>query len=326
MFKRFGIVCVLGVMVGVALPVAIVTAQETEEGDNYKEPVGYSDLLKRIEQLENELTGPRSDLVSYESVGDGTASYGDPCCGTPCCGSANCNTCCNDYGCYAGVDFVFAKPYFEDGVKNGDPSYDYSYTPRFIIGHKGCNGVGVRARYWWFNDTSSKANGCGEVWPGFQTKLQLDVFDLELTRDFCCGPVRGTIFGGVRYAELDQRLISKGCNRMGVDGWGPVVGLDTSLPISCSCSMIANLRYAALFGDSYAGWQGRGDKCFNVMEILVGLQWDRQVGCGTLRLKGGIETQLWMNGMEDPAALTGGSIVDDDLTMLGLMFGVEYMR
>ncbi len=302
MFKQIA----LTLLVVVGLAPVLATAQIHDVAS-----YGNSDLTQRLESLE-------AELASLRSIGDTSSS-----CSAGCSDSSCSRACSSDCGWYAGVDLVFAKPYTEDGIQAGDPSYDFSLAPRYILGYNTGRNFGIRARYWGFDDKSSIADGTGGDAAGDQLRLRLSVVDLELTHDISWGCVQGEIFGGVRYADIEQRLIAGGTTRMQVDGWGPTLGVDTLIPLTCRTSLVGGLRYSAMFGDSFGDGTYRNDKSFGILDAQLGLQWQRGLGCGTLRLRGVVETQLWMSALDNTV---GSNAADEDLAMLGFVFGVEFLR
>ncbi|MGY8771409.1 MAG: Lpg1974 family pore-forming outer membrane protein [Pirellulales bacterium] len=283
----------------------------------------YSDLMQRMDSMETELASFRSQEFAAFDTSCGGPSCGSTCDDTPCCG-----TCCIRSGWYAGFDMVIAKPYFEDAIEPGDSEYDFEFSPRFILGAKNDCGTGIRARYWWYDADSSVADGTGSLFAGDQLNMKMSVFDLELTQDVYWGPVQATIFGGVRYADMSHTAIAGLTDFQSQNGWGPTIGIDTLTSLPCQASLIENIRYAALFGIADSTFEGpKHDNGFGSIETQLGVQWERGLGCGVLRLRGIVESQLWMASLEDPEAIFSGvENPDENLFMLGFVFGIEYLR
>jgi hypothetical protein len=252
----------------------------------------------------------------------GCCDGGDCCDSSACCVPAP----CTDAGCYFGVDVVSAKPYFTDGIGPGDSDYSFELAPRFILGYRNSKGAGLRARYWFYSNESSVANGTGSMSAGDQTKLRLDVFDVEMTTEMTWGPVESVLFGGVRYADINHRQIAGGSELSQSDGWGPTLGFDTLTPLSKKTALVANVRYSVLFGDAYASESGDelNDKGFSSIETQLGVQRQRQTNFGALRLSGLIETQQWLAANDIPNDL--GSVPHEDVFLLGFAFRVELAR
>ncbi len=168
---------------------------------------------------------------------DGCCDGGDCCDSSGCCVPAP----CTDAGCYFGIDAVAAKPYFTDGIEPGDSDYSFELSPRFILGYRNSKGAGLRARFWSYSNESSVANGTGNMSAGDQTKLRLDVFDVEMTTEMTWGPIESVLFGGVRYAEIEHFEVAGGSDLSQNDGWGPTVGLDTLTPLSKKSALVVSL-------------------------------------------------------------------------------------
>ena len=287
------------------------------------------EMMDRIESLE-------ATLASYESDGDfvviddeGVISGGGKgsCKG---CGAAGCNCVCGD-GCalYAGVEVVFAKPYFEDGVDRSssgpsDESYNFEGSPRVILGGRNACGTGARVRWWNWDHRSSNDPG-----QGFQEnpfRLNVDAVDLDATQMVCWGPVNAMFFGGVRYGRVEHS------NRFGngtrFEGTGPTLGVDVNIPVHCKVALIGNYRYAALFGESTITQsnQVNHDKFASNHEVQLGVQYSHCCGHGTLNIKGLVEAQAWVDVTESPDnGLNNNNDPDDDLGFVGFGFALEYV-
>lgn len=306
-------------VVGGILPMT-VSAQVSQLASDSSDFISYSDLAERVKTLE-------ARIASYGSGSAGCDSCGAGRCDQACCGFACSNSCCNDCGFFGRVDLVFAKPYFTDGIAPGDSDYDFSFTPRFILGYEGGGGGGIRARYWWFDDVSSVADGTANMNLGAQTQLKVDVYDLEFTRELRWRYVQGTLFGGVRYADIDHRQIANSPARTQADGWGPTLGIDTLTSVSGRCSLVGNFRYSTLFGDAIGnGFTSSvfNDFAFGSLEAQLGVRWQHRCDYGTLRLSGLVEAQQWMGVGEQPDNV--GQRPDEDIYFLGLVFGIEFLR
>jgi Legionella pneumophila major outer membrane protein precursor len=165
-----------------------------------------------------------------------------------------------------------------------DTKYDYDPTARVFAGYTGCNGLGVRASYWWFDHNSDflsltaptgvtllqgQLNSVPGVLAGdrltSEQSLELQVADAEFTNCFeACGG-NMVVSYGVRYAKmrlsLQERIIFVG-NTSGVpnlsadytdefDGFGPTVGLEFMRPLCCAgLSFYSSLRGSVVVGDS----------------------------------------------------------------------------
>jgi hypothetical protein len=269
------------------------------------------------------------ELAVYQADSTGAEQIQLVGCDSGCCdgdSSVCCAPPCTDAGCYFGLDVVSAKPYFSDGIQPGDSDYSFELAPRFILGYRNSKGAGLRARYWFYSHESSVANGSGSMGSGDQTKLRLDVFDIEMTTEMTWGPVESVLFGGVRYADINHFEIASGNEQSQIDGWGPTLGLDTLTPLSKKTALVANARYSVLFGDAVASDSDGelNDIGFSSIETQLGVQRTRPTDFGTLKFSGLIETQQWLDANEEPDNV--GEIPDEDMFLLGLVFRVELAR
>jgi len=300
---------------------AVVTAQVTELTQPEEnlvdeiELVNYTDLNERIAQLESQIATFNARSQSYSNVSH-SKTYSRSTCNNYCC--------TNDAGWSLGVDCVFAKPHFSDGVENGDPTYDFSLAPRIILAHKDECGVGCRARYWWYEDDSSIASGNGDADAGLQTEFRMDVVDLEITKDLCWGRVKPTVFAGLRYMDHEHAEIQNDNDVAKVNGWGPAIGIDTLTPVGCNCNFVGNVRYAALFGEAKSDGDQMEDLGFNSIEAQLGFQWQRCTKYGTMRYHTLVEAQNWESAFTETDTINNDP--DDDIVMLGLVFGIEFLR
>jgi hypothetical protein len=279
---------------------------------------------QQLQSIVPEVAVYQADVDSINQIklvgcDDGCCDGGDCCDSSGCCVPAP----CTDAGCYFGIDVVSAKPYFTDGIEPGDADYGFELAPRFILGYRNSKGAGLRARYWFYSNETSVANGTGNMAAGDQLKLRLDVFDVEMTTEMTWGPVESVLFGGVRYADINHREIAGGNELSQKDGWGPTLGLDTLTPLSKKSALVANVRYSVLFGDGSDG-EEINDVGFSSIETQLGVQRQRETNFGTLRLSGLVETQQWIDASEDPDGV--GSDPDEDLFLLGFVFRVELAR
>lgn len=168
-------------------------------------------------------------------------------CGEVVCGETVCGP---RAACYAGFEFTFVKPRFEnnvaftvtesDGVGNDvitDTEFDHDLelTPRVFLGWRHGDGVGMRVTWWHFDHEAQSAsanppaNGFGSIThPAFGTvdissvdpseqvsaasSLNAYTIDLEATKETrFCGWDLG-VAGGVRYAFSEQTYLAQTTN------------------------------------------------------------------------------------------------------------------
>ena len=219
-----------------------------------------------------------------------------------------CNSCadvccrprmCSNRGIIGGYDFLWLSPNFSNAISwqhrsivgpvtvvtsHGYPT-DYNMAPRFWLGYKGQNGLGVRVRYEQFDQTLMSASidsvdatqtvffdslsaTNGQIL-SFTTGMEMHVLDIDITKDFKVGCADVTLGAGLRYGKLlfdygglvtdaqsTLQFISAGENSF--EGIGPTAFIDFKTPIRQSAlSVVGGLRGSVLFGrgrdDEYVG-------------------------------------------------------------------------
>ena len=245
-------------------------------------------------------------------------------------------------------------------TQHGYPS-EYSVAPRLWLGYQVEEGMGVRLRYWQFDQqlmdqsvtttatTTVFFDGLiatgGEIL-AFGSGMELHVIDLDVTKAF--EGRYGTVTAGVglRYASLQfdyagalssgagvLQEISVGENTF--EGIGPSALFDFQAPIRQSrLSVVGGLRGSVLFGSgsdiedvqevvapfTRTTVNERADRSTSVLEVSLGLQYDRQLSEGVDGfLRCAWEGQLWMD-VGSPTYDSG------DMTLQGLYVGAGITR
>jgi hypothetical protein len=198
-------------------------------------------------------------------------------------------------GLQAGIGFYYIKPHFEtnpaytvsreaqDGtlqIRQSDFDYDYEFAPIIWVGFSNCDGLGVRARYWWYDNNASTLLGNdgtvgidsaaplglqnlsttnGDVLL-FATDLQIKVWDLEVTQAAKVWGWDLLLAGGLRYAHISQSYvhvelptvgdtlvdaISSGHNFKGI---GPTVAAELRRDLGIGLTLYGAARASILFG------------------------------------------------------------------------------
>lgn len=196
-----------------------------------------------------------------------------------------------------GAGFYILQPHFKNNpaftvaqttpggstnISAQDFSYDASIAPYAWIGANLCNGLGVRARVFHFDDTVSRDtinDGLSAIDSAgplglqnlsttagdrlvFSTSLNMLVCDFEAVHPVKCNGWDMTFTGGIRWARLQQTYNHSetpldGSNVDAVDsehsfsGAGPIVGLELRRALGCSgFSLFGSARGAVMFGSS----------------------------------------------------------------------------
>lgn len=292
----------------------------------------------------SDLNGLTYGGESYGGELYGGKSYGEPFC---------CNGCPPwQPGFYAAAEAVIVKPYFEDEVDTVrtiviepgeiidmevqlDPDYDHALTPRVIAGYRWCSGLGVRGRYWVFDQSAIPLSASETIGTVFATEtlagsLNVRVADAEFTKMLACGAFKVELGGGVRYGKVemgasatDTFLLSDGSTfsqttlgNSNFEGVGPTAAIEARHCLGHSpFAVVGNLRGSLLFGqtlfyrakfdssapDNLAENFVRGsDDVVPVLESQVGIEYSKQYRCGVLSARVAMEAQWW--GVATPGA------------------------
>jgi len=242
---------------------------------------------------------------------------------------------------FAGFEATFLKPHFtsnpaytlmeSDGSSfenytDVEFSYDMQFAPRVFVGLQMGEEIGLRATWWHFDNdpdvllAQPPANGFGSITPpsfgsvdisttvpgsSFQagTGLTAYTLDLDITREFCVSHWRIGAFGGLRYAEIDQKYLAQTTNasgaltgqidyQHGLSGIGPTIGLYASIPVATRIELFSEARGAVLFGEATSSLTAgedldlasaftttsttNRDEVMTIGEVELGLRWQ---GC-----------------------------------------------
>ncbi len=79
--------------------------------------------------------------------------------GKGCKGMLHC-CCCDQSGWIFGAEATFFKYHRTDGVRYGggnldETQFDYNVSPRLTLGYVNCDGLGIRVRYWNYDQTAN---------------------------------------------------------------------------------------------------------------------------------------------------------------------------
>lgn len=236
-------------------------------------------------------------------------------------------------GWNSGVEVVFVKPHFEEGVANS-PSYDFEASPRFWLGYQTSSGLGWRTRYWQFDHN---ANPVVDPVDGLEKhSLEAHVLDLEITQFLSFGGFEITAAGGVRYARFnaDSFDAANGSQNTDIEGIGPSLAVDLRRPLGRRLSLIANGRFSVMFGNTHLQRTNDpvlGDFAIDKQDDLM-CSWETQLGfeyllSNRLALRTLVEGQLWGMAFEQPDEL-GPAATDvghDDMAgFFGFTVGIQY--
>ena len=253
-------------------------------------------LVERLDQLEQIVAQQQQELDAFQMAGYTT--------GTDDCSCGRCVKCCYDTsscrgGVYAAVDLTFLRPYVSgDGLSILIPSpgpggleAEYTFAPRIIIGYEGASGLGIRARYWFF-DQDFALDG---IAPTFG--IDMDVLDVEATirKDFGSWDLQ--FAGGVRYGR--EEMSSLGVTSC-FEGVGLTVAAEVMRPVvNRNWSLLGNFRGSLLYGemrDTGLLWTGVStNEIMQVWEMQLGVEYAREMSAGEVAIQFLWEAQYWEN-------------------------------
>lgn len=205
--------------------------------------------------------------------------------------------------------------------------YDYKFAPRFTWGVTLPSGMGLRTRYFLFDQNARNAtDGSGNDISG---RLRAQTLDIETYGTLRRGRNWGTMYGGYRYADFTTAstftqagIASRDTARQGAFGSGITAGLMGTSIIgeTGNFSINSGLRGSLMLGDLTASAQNaltgaipiqftNQNNFFSIWELVIGSQYRRRLNNGTnLILGSSIEAQLWQNaGSLNPWSFLGAN-------------------
>jgi len=291
----------------------------------------WSDVYRRLAELEAECELLRSTTLERSEVpsldhGEGADRH--------------------DCWCWeAGVELVSMKIRLEDGVEeygHGEHfEYDLASSPRIWLSASHPKGLGLRARYWEYRD-SSTVTRLDPIWTNQRLgQMFIDAYtiDLEFFQEFVFGDWRCGIAAGARNAWLAQEIRGiNGPDFMGktFHAAGPLLSLDVRRSLmSSGLEILAIARGDLLVGQSkWANVAGERwtDDTGATFEMQLGMQYRRCVGCwGEVFVRGVWEQQMWLGAgtfMRNRGSPTGATLdmrMDDhDVAFMGFAFSIGF--
>ena len=281
------------------------------------EDMTYSDLVKRIEVLEQQLSSQNQEtqLVSYEEETKTDTSIIQA-------AYSNCNrnACGVGFTLYTGYEMLVFQPHFTNVTLGpGFVEDDYGVGHRFVLGTEADTGLGARLRYMMYNHGHSFV-------PAAPVNLHIDIdaLDAEFTLREQLRNWNLLASAGFRYGRLEYRL---GPSRVFFEGTGVTGALQGARAIGNSgFYLIGSFRTSLLNGDTHnpAGIIGAApllrDETMTILEGQVGGGWARDFGRAQVHIRSVWETQQWLNdNFADPFIGIGSN-----LTLSGPTFAVEF--
>ena len=279
-----------------------------------------SDEDQRIARLEAELDEIRRSLQG-KVVRSPQAVFAPPC---PVCNKL-----------YGAIEVTLLRPRVSGAMPaffgaNGGRTIDnhFGAGTRFILGHRNEKGLGIRGRYWSYND------GFNYAPPNTPAVLTInaEAADAEVTQLQHLGYWNLAASGGIRYSKFGYSsniLGPFGVGEAYFEGLGPTVSLDARRPIGQSeFAFVGNVRGALLFGEirnsSMLLSVPQGvirDEVAQTFENQLGLSWTRAfINNSQVEISTVWETQYWMSDTLADDSLGIGS----NLGFMGPTIAVEF--
>jgi hypothetical protein len=244
---------------------------------------------------------------------------------------------------YVELEATYFRYHRADGLRVGSDALAddinpgrFFAAPRFTVGYISAGGLGIRGRFWHFNQVLNPNEGAPSA-------LAVDTYnvDLELFERFNVnGPWDFEVFGGVRYNSFDENMddMVGGENehrRVGFQGFGLIGGMEARRQMQRG-AIYGRARFGILMDDkslinSGSGTQQLFDTALGVTEIAMGYEWSRPTARGSwVWARFGVEYQQWQNfssnftaGTASPEAFWTGA---SDVGFAGFTASVGWMR
>jgi hypothetical protein len=301
---RFAVLAIAG---SLALAPAALWAQEF---------VSAESNTARLETLEADLAALRSSIANG---GEG----GGSCCNPDIDACRIVSTRCA--GWIGGIEVYAARPHSSMGIRgalNTDLHFDYEATPRIWVGYQGTNGLGLRMRYWEFDqiESGSAINGGTDSIAYDTFVIDLEAIDtMQINTDWTVTLAAGFRF--VDFTETRAALDAAGApittHSFDGDSFGATIGAEVRRPLWNCLVGYASARGSVLFGDQseFTGPTGttlvdfETDNVYSITELALGLDWTRQTSRGAeFFVRAGYEVQFWDNFTGEPGFDGGESI------------------
>ncbi len=249
---------------------------------------------------------------------------------------------------YAGGEIILAKPRFEDGAEEDEQGavMDFLHlhaTPRVWLGVVDEQGLGLRTRFWRFEDVSNADRVLHVPLQGDYAGMEIEAYtiDAEITQQFCICQWDAIVASGVRYASLEQKIVAADADDYRAKLFhaiGPTLSLDLHRSLGrFGFAWIANARGSLLVGE--ARWSAPNrihhtDDLGAILDMQIGLQWTRCFPrLGKVAVRGTYDQQNWFGvgtffATESSAAngMLGVQPDDHDIAFMGFSIGVELTR
>ena len=273
------------------------------------------------------------------------------------------NSCqCRYPGFHAGVELTCLRPYVGStcidppcfpqnalvAVRELAPEFDFYAAPRLWLGYTCCSGLGLRVRWWQFDqNASSDVNFVDMSQNSFvgttSGSFDVEAIDFEVTDALIVGNKWDLTFsGGVRYAKFGWTQSSEGTLSLltgqegdvfyadtdKFEGVGGTAAMELHRNVLGRLGVFANVRGSLLYGDATLVTVTEGDFLPpGASDIIVGVVrsvWEAQLGADWTH-------ELW-NGLYFTGRVAGevqywdSMVANTDAGFAGMTFAVGLIR
>ncbi len=287
--------CALAVAIGAH------SAQAEEAGDYYANHAHYASHAT-VASMSRQIAELEARLASFDHGGcDAGCDAGCGAAATSCGGGADC---CDNWmsptsGLTGMIEVVWLRPqdtYADSGINR------YQHGSRYTLGWMNDHGQEWRLRFFELGVNSQ-----------FDDFINLYTVDVEYAGRFQLCNFDGELSFGLRYADWHESAAGAFGGLNIEDSIGPMIGLHLQTDLWNDFDLFANARYSHQFGHPVDSTLGS----FSITELSVGLQYARDMACGTAFLRGAFEAQNW-------AVNTDGS--DEDMGFVGFGVALGFTR
>ncbi|VAV95118.1 hypothetical protein MNBD_ALPHA08-2058, partial [hydrothermal vent metagenome] len=158
-------------------------------------------------------------------------------------------------------------------------------------------GLGIRGRWWRYNETSSNP-GASEI-----DRLKMETIDIEATQAFVLGKINGLVSGGLRLASYNENN-----NTVIPSAFGLVAGLELQRNLIGGLSAFGESRFALMYDNK---WRDGGilerNIAFTISEAKLGFRYDYPVWNDRVNLFGKASgaVQYWTGVSDDDSESVG---------------------
>ncbi len=218
-----------------------------------------------------------------------------------------CEDRCKQSGVFGEVELLLLQYHRADGIRIGTGAgesgeWDYKTSPRITLGYVSGSGLGLRGRYWEFDQFQPIGTVAGEGLGVDTFNVDFEVFE---TFDLSCN-WKVELSGGLRYNEFTENMINSGGvedRRISVDGWGLMAGVEAQRKLRLG-SLYGRARGVVMLTDKhlYNELSGGGatqnlalnDVTAGMLELSIGYELDHRLANGSVVFgRIGAECQYW---------------------------------